>query len=236
MGQALENIENYIKKLEEFELPEFNDLPNIPLYMEQVVGYVSEVLDALEREKDLNITPFMVNNYVKAKIIEPPKEKKYNRRQISYLIAISLMKSVVSMRDLATFIDLDEINVSDKDSLYAFFKKMEDESIHNVVHKVKVRNEVLKKSNKKSKKDSPESEEQNEQSNFAYIALKLYIDSAANKMIADYIMRNLSSEVLSKKVYEESEVTKYNYKKNKVEAKILRERQRKVKDTKEEKR
>ena len=55
-------------------------------------------------------------------------------------------------------------------------------------------------------------------------------------MIADYIMRNLSSEVLSKKVYEESEVTKYNYKKNKVEAKILRERQRKVKDTKEEKR
>ncbi len=106
MGQALENIENYIKKLEEFELPEFNDLPNIPLYMEQVVGYVSEVLDALEREKDLNITPFMVNNYVKAKIIEPPKEKKYNRRQISYLIAISLMKSVVSMRDLATLIKI----------------------------------------------------------------------------------------------------------------------------------
>ena len=43
-------------------------------------------------------------------------------------------------------------------------------------------------------------------------------------------MRNLSSEVLSKKIYEESEVTKYENKKNKVEAKILGDRQKKTKE------
>mgnify|MGYP002515572866 FL=1 len=230
MGKALESIERYIEDLENFELPDFQDLPNIPLYMEQVVGYVSEVLGVLNKQKDLNITPFMINNYVKAKIIEAPVEKKYNRRQIGYLIAISLMKSVVSMRDLATFIDLDKINGSDKDSLYAFFKKMEDESLHNIVHKVQIRNEVLKKSNKKNKNENAEETEKQEQSNLAYIALKLYIESEVNKLIADFIMRNLSSEVLSKKIYEESEVTKYENKKNKVEAKILGDRQKKTKE------
>ena len=71
MGKTLDNFEKTIKELEDFNLPEYKELPDIALYMEQVVGYIKECLEQFSNKDDSIITPFMVNNYVKAKIINP---------------------------------------------------------------------------------------------------------------------------------------------------------------------
>lgn len=68
--------------------------------MDQVI-YVLEGaagLFALEDEK--LITPAMVNNYVKQKMIPPPQKKKYERPQIAALIVVSLFKRVFSMTEI----------------------------------------------------------------------------------------------------------------------------------------
>ena len=158
MGKTLDNFEKTIKDLEDFNLPEYKELPDIALYMEQIVGYIKECLEQFSNKDDSIITPFMVNNYVKAKIINPPKDKKYNRDHIGYLIAISMLKSVVSMRDIAVFIDLDRKSdlYTDKQNLYSFFKSIENESLKNVIHKVKTRTEVFKKANNSKKNKNQE--------------------------------------------------------------------------------
>lgn len=229
MGKTFENFENNIKQLENFTLPDYKDLPDISLYMEQIVGYIKEALNEISKSDDAIITPFMVNNYVKAKIIDAPKDKKYNRDHIGYLIAISMLKSVVSMRDIAVFIDLDKKSdfFDGKQNLYSFFKNIEDESFKNVIHKVRSRTEVFKKasSNKKGKKSS--ANDDFERSTLAYIALRLYIESEANKLVADKIMAQLSNELMPKKVLNEQDIKKIDKRKTVLEAKKLADRNKK---------
>ena len=225
MGKMLDDFENYIKELEKFSIPEYSELPDIPLYMEQVVDYIKENLSNMFKEKESVITPFMVNNYVKAKIIDSPTDKKYNKDHIGYLIAISMLKSVVSMRDLAVLIDWDRQQdpKDSKKSLYDFYKKMEDESFKNTIHKVKTRIDVFKKSSnqKKTKKSSQNVTDENEKNSMAYIALRLYIESEVNKLIADKIMSQLSNEILPKRVLNETDIQKIDNKKTLMEAKKL---------------
>lgn len=230
MGKTLDNFEKTIKDLEDFNLPEYKELPDIALYMEQVVGYIKECLEQFSNKDDSIITPFMVNNYVKAKIINPPKDKKYNRDHIGYLIAISMLKSVVSMRDIAVFIDLDRKSdlYTDKQNLYSFFKSIENESLKNVIHKVKTRTEVFKKANnsRKNKKENF-SEDLYEQANLAYIALRLYTESECNKLIADKIMSQLSNQMMPEKVLNENDIMKIDKRKTLLEAKKLADRNKK---------
>lgn len=230
MGKTLDNFEKTIRDLEDFNLPEYKELPDIALYMEQIVGYIKECLEQFSNKDDSIITPFMVNNYVKAKIINPPKDKKYNRDHIGYLIAISMLKSVVSMRDIAVFIDLDRKSdlYTDKQNLYSFFKCIENESLKNVIHKVKTRTEVFKKANnsRKNKKENF-SEDLYEQANLAYIALRLYTESECNKLIADKIMGQLSNEMMPEKVLNENDIMKIDKRKTLLEAKKLADRNKK---------
>lgn len=230
MGKTLDNFEKTIRDLEDFNLPEYKELPDIALYMEQIVGYIKECLEQFSNKDDSIITPFMVNNYVKAKIINPPKDKKYNRDHIGYLIAISMLKSVVSMRDIAVFIDLDRKSdlYTDKQNLYSFFKSIENESLKNVIHKVKTRTEVFKKANnsRKNKKENF-SEDLYEQANLAYIALRLYTESECNKLIADKIMSQLSNEMMPEKVLNENDIMKIDKRKTLLEAKKLADRNKK---------
>lgn len=207
MKQEIITISQYLKKLGEFKLPSYDELPPISLYMEQVVSYVDDCLNPLfENDNNDLVTPFMVNNYVKAKIIDAPSEKKYNKNHIGYLMAISLLKSVVPMKDIATFIDLDKHYSGDRKNLYNFFKSIQEESIEKEVHKVKIRLDSLLKDAKKNSK--LKDTEFDENLNLAYVALRLYIESETAKMFADKIMSKLSSEILPKKVLHDSKKQK----------------------------
>ncbi len=202
MEEGFKELSNYIKEIENFKLPDYKDIPQIPLYMEQVIGYISEVLSPISKGDEQPLTPFMVNNYVKAKMITPPTKKKYNTNHIGYLLSISLLKNVVSMKDLATIIELDKSFTSDKEKLYDYFKDMHDEVIKNQAHRVKARLDAIERSSKRGRKGKSN---QNEDTlNLAYIALRLYIESETSKMIADTIMDKLSSIYLSEQALKET--------------------------------
>jgi len=206
MSEETEKLEDYLKKLDKFTLPDYEDFPHIELYMEQVVSYLKEFLgDFYDGDADNLITPFMVNNYVKAKIIAPPNDKKYNRDHVAYLLAISLLKSVVPMRDIATFIDLDKNAFKDNRNLYNFFKEIQEETLKTEVHKNKIRVATLKKTNHRTLKKG-ETEEDIQALNLCYIALRLYIQSETTKQLADRIMKEVSNRTLPKAVLVESKL------------------------------
>lgn len=87
----------------DFSLPRYNDIPNVGLYLEQVVKYVSEYLEPLG---SFSLTSSMVSNYVKKGLVENPVRKQYNREQIAYIFFIAVAKNVLSMEDISLLFEM----------------------------------------------------------------------------------------------------------------------------------
>ena len=57
-----------------------DEIPNIDLYMDQVLTFFDEFFGIFRRDQKENIlTKAMINNYVKSNTIEKPMKKKYNK-------------------------------------------------------------------------------------------------------------------------------------------------------------
>ena len=84
-----------------FSYPKWEELPNIDLYLDQVLLYVNQVCAPSFSQKEKGLTASMVNNYVKHGYITKPEKKKYQRKQIARLIAITTLKSVFSIQEIA---------------------------------------------------------------------------------------------------------------------------------------
>ena len=84
-----------------FSYPKWEDIPNIDLYLDQVLLYVNQVCAPISPDKEKGLTASMVNNYVKHGYLIKPDKKKYQRKQIPRLIAITTLKSVFSIQEIA---------------------------------------------------------------------------------------------------------------------------------------
>ena len=95
--------EEFANLIKEFSLPRFNDIPNVGLYLEQVVKYISEYLEPLG---SFSITGSMVSNYVKKGLLENPVKKQYDREQIARVFFIAIAKNVLSMEDIRLLFEM----------------------------------------------------------------------------------------------------------------------------------
>ena len=95
--------ENVVK----IHIPRWNELPELDLYLDQVVNYIEKYIGQYNVNKeDKIITKTMINNYVKQGIMPAPEKKKYNREHIAYLIVICVLKQVYSISDIGKLISL----------------------------------------------------------------------------------------------------------------------------------
>lgn len=77
------------------------DIPDIPLYMDQITTFMETKLDSCKRyPEDKLLTKTMINNYTKNKLIPPPEKKKYSRDHLILLIYIYYMKDFLSISDI----------------------------------------------------------------------------------------------------------------------------------------
>lgn len=105
---------NYIKEILEFHLPRFNELPDIDLYMDQVLNIIENSLIIFSSENDENIiTKSMINNYVKQNVIEKPFKKRYKKFHVAYLIIISILKKVLSISEISKIINNQDYEVEE---------------------------------------------------------------------------------------------------------------------------
>ena len=103
-----------------FSYPKWEDIPNIDLYLDQVLLYVNQVCAPVSPDKDKGLTASMVNNYVKHGYLTKPDKKKYQRKQIARLIAITTLKSVFSIQEIAQTLNSLQTQAS-SDQLYDAF-------------------------------------------------------------------------------------------------------------------
>lgn len=196
MEKEIEEIVQYLKNVSDFKLPEYKELPSVSLYMEQVLTYVNGILATLSPEQEKSLTSFMVNNYVKAGMVEEPDKKKYSRNQIGYLLAISLLKQTVSMADLSVLIELDDGVSNDKESLYRFFADMQSFIISETSRKTLQKADGIARKYKADLRSSKEKADLNARNALGFVALRLAVQAEANKILSDYIIAELRKEML----------------------------------------
>lgn len=94
----------------EFRLPAWDELPQIHLYMDQVIGLINQYLGffVYDESDEKLLTPSMVNNYVKQRLLPPPVNKKYSRKHLALLIMICTFKQSLSMAAVSQMLPPDD--------------------------------------------------------------------------------------------------------------------------------
>lgn len=115
---------NIVEEIENFHLPRWRELPNVDLYLDQVVSllesYLSDYINEDNDNKENFITKSMINNYVKHNVIKPPINKKYNKEHLASLFVIFTLKQIYSMEDIKKLIKL-AIETSSTNKAYDLF-------------------------------------------------------------------------------------------------------------------
>lgn len=89
-----------------YRFPRWEQLPQIELYMDQMVALLEGQFRQFPGDTGSKlITPSMINNYVKQKVIPPTVKKRYSRTHIAYLIMICNLKPVLPIATIQAMIE-----------------------------------------------------------------------------------------------------------------------------------
>ena len=137
-------LDKWLKELDNFSYKDYKDLPDIDLYMDQVVTYLEKQLMIFQTSSlDKQITSSMINNYVKGEVVSSPIAKKYNREHLALIQEVCTLKQVLTIAEVKQIIDeryhkkdtandevfnnfKDLVNEKNKDAIFATKEKLEN--------------------------------------------------------------------------------------------------------------
>ncbi len=104
--QVEEKFNKFSDTMKDFKLPHWEDLPDIDLYMDQVISLMEKYLTYVAGESSKTLTSSMINNYVKLGIIPAPTKKRYSREHLAYLLIICSLKQIMPIPKIKEIIDI----------------------------------------------------------------------------------------------------------------------------------
>ena len=99
----MDELKQLKEKLERERPVAWEELPDIALYMDQVISYMPRQLINFKEEEQL--TSAMVNNYIKDGLVPRADGKRYGPVHLGYLTAVCAMKKVLSVKDMRAMLD-----------------------------------------------------------------------------------------------------------------------------------
>ena len=119
---SIESLSEACSKLTSGQLPEWNRLPDLDIYMDQLISLIKKYLTGYPGIDEKGITSSMVNNYVKLGLVPAPTKKKYNRPHIACLIMISILKQVLPIGVIKQLISPENRDDEAYKALYELFR------------------------------------------------------------------------------------------------------------------
>jgi hypothetical protein len=160
----MKELTELIERLSAERPVEWDDLPDIELYRDQVLSYMKRQ-HSLQPD-DAQLTGAMINNYIKSGLLPRANGKKYTKDHLVYLTAICSLKQVLSVNETDELLKL-QPNISDAKGFYEdYLTKME--------------NAFREASGQLDEKDTKEE--------LAAIALQLAISSYSQKLACEKIL------------------------------------------------
>lgn len=106
MNSINDILAQWLDELEKFSFKDYGELPDIDLYMDQVVTFLDKQLSIFQTSSlDKQITSSMINNYVKGEVVSAPISKKYNREHLALIQEVCTLKQVLTIAEVKQIID-----------------------------------------------------------------------------------------------------------------------------------
>lgn len=136
----IEQLEQLKQRLAADRPVSWENLPDIPLYMDQVVSYLERQLITFHSSEQL--TSAMINNYIKDGIVPRANGKRYERKHLTYLTAVAAFKQVLSLRDMSTLFSSGVMD-GDLEERYASFCATLDSALKSALDDIEHSSEDL---------------------------------------------------------------------------------------------
>lgn len=120
------DLSKMIEELELGESIELSGIPNIDLYMDQVITLFEDRLTHTKRNKeDKLLTKTMINNYTKDKLLMPAIKKKYTKEHIILMILLYELKHILTIGDIKDLFGMiiknDQVDSQKLNSIYQVY-------------------------------------------------------------------------------------------------------------------
>ena len=115
----MEQLEHLRSRMEEERPTPWEELPDIALYMDQLISYMPRQLIRFDEGSPL--TSAMVNNYIKDGLVPRAEGKRYGPIHLGYLTAVVALKQVLSVRDIGALMGAGRALEKTPPEQYAYF-------------------------------------------------------------------------------------------------------------------
>ncbi len=175
----MEEIGELKRRMSEERPADWDALPDISLYMDQIISYMPRQL--IRYGEGEALTPAMVNNYIKDGMLPRAEGKRYSRTHLGYLTAICVLKQVLSVKDVNRLLHLGDTG-RDNRELYAFFCRELDQALNETAESL---------------------DENVAEDDLAALALSLALRSYADKLAAQRVLDILQARTAEPEKSEE---------------------------------
>ncbi|MEL7655075.1 MAG: DUF1836 domain-containing protein [Bacillota bacterium] len=172
----MKELRELIERLSVERPVNWDDLPDIELYRDQVLSYMKRQ-HSLQPE-DAQLTGAMINNYIKSGLLPRTNGKKYTKDHLVYLTAICSLKQVLSVGETDELLKL-QPNITNAKSFYEDYLLQMDQAFQNT---------------------SEQLDEENSKEELAAVALWLAISSYSQKLACEKILDLLKEKEPPQKV------------------------------------
>ena len=120
--------------MQQYHIPRWQELPDLELYMDQVVLFLEKSLRMLQGRIDGKIvTTAMINNYVKLGVVAPPVKKRYAREHLAALTIICTLKQTLSITDIQRLLEL-QLRSKNMETIYDDFCEQTEAALQAVAN------------------------------------------------------------------------------------------------------
>ena len=167
----MDELQNLKSRMEQERPAPWEDLPDIALYMDQLISYMPRQLIRFDEGNVL--TSAMVNNYIKDGLVPRAEGKRYGPIHLGYLTAVVALKQVLSVRDIGALMGAGRALEKSPPEQYAYFRDALDHALTDTAQAI-----------------DPEADE----SDLAKMALDFAVRSYANQLACQRILHILQPQ------------------------------------------
>jgi hypothetical protein len=170
-------LQEFVLKLEHFKASEVSAFPDIDLYMDQVITFLERIPSVYRVNGEMQITPNMVNNYVKEGYLPRPTNKKYDRDQLIQLFLLTQLKPVLPIPVVSEGLRGIEGGLTLL-GIYEMFAQQQEESFKKIAERIRGEWDVANK----------------ESGETFFFALRLAAEANALRLAAEQLLTGLSKQ------------------------------------------
>ena len=130
----MEELQNLKSRMEQERPAPWDGLPDIALYMDQLISYMPRQLIRFEGGPVL--TSAMVNNYIKDGLVPRAEGKRYGPIHLGYLTAVVALKQVLSVRDIGALMGAGRSLEKSPPEQYAYFRDALDRALTDTAQSI----------------------------------------------------------------------------------------------------